>query len=178
MSADERRTVLFVCRHGAAKSVLAAEDLRIIAAERGYRIASAAAGVEPSGQVSPAVVQALADEGVDVDRLRPRRVTQAALSSAWRVITFNLDPTELPIAVQGVERWDDVPAVGEDFEGARAAIGSHLERFVEGLGTASGPAGGRHLVEGPDVDDTQQRVGDAAEEKARAAHEQRRPQPE
>jgi galactitol-specific phosphotransferase system IIB component len=30
-----RRRVLFVCRHGAAKSVLAAADLRSVAAERG-----------------------------------------------------------------------------------------------------------------------------------------------
>lgn len=133
MSAGESRTVLFVCRHGAAKSVLAAADLQSLAAERGLRIVGEAAGVEPSVEVSPAVAQALAEHGVDAARSKPRRVTESALVSAWRVITFNLDPTDLPAVVPDTERWDDVPAVSEDLLGARSAIGRHLERLVEGL---------------------------------------------
>lgn len=133
MSAGESRTVIFICRHGAAKSVLAAADLRSLAAKRGLRIVVEAAGVEPSEQVSPAVAQALAEDGVDVGRSKPRRVTKSSLESAWRVITFNLDPTDLPTVVPDSERWDDVPAVAEDLHGARAAIGRHLERLVEGL---------------------------------------------
>jgi protein-tyrosine-phosphatase len=133
MSATETRTVLFVCRHGAAKSVLAAADFQTLAAKRGLRIGGEAAGVEPSEQVSPVVVQALAEDGVDIGRSNPRRVTESALASARRVITFNLDATELPTVVPDSERWDDVPAVSEDVLGARAAIGRHLERLVESL---------------------------------------------
>jgi protein-tyrosine-phosphatase len=132
MSADESRTVLFICRHGAAKSVLAAADLRKLAAEHRIRIVGEAAGVEPPEQVSPAVIQALARDGVDVGQFRPRRVTQSALASAWRVITFSLDPTDLPTK-QVDERWDDVPAVSEDLHAARAAIRRHLERLVQSL---------------------------------------------
>ena len=133
MSADANRTVLFVCHHGAAKSVLAAADFRRVAGEHGIRIAVEAAGVEPSGQVSPAVFHALATDGVDAGLLTPRQVTPSAMAAAWRVITFNLDPTDLPAPRRDVERWDDVPAVSEDFRGARAAINRHLERLIEEL---------------------------------------------
>jgi len=132
MSAGEIRTVLFICRHGAAKSVLAAADLRTLAAERGLRIIGEAAGVEPAEQISPAVVQALGTDGVDVHELGPRRVTEGALASAWRVITFNLDPIDVPTEVVA-ERWDDVPAVSEDLDAARSAIRVHLERLVRSL---------------------------------------------
>ena len=133
MSAEERRTILFVCRHGAAKSVLAAAELRSLAAERGLPLLVEAAGVEPSERFVPALVQALADDGVGVMHGAPRRVTADALDAAWRVITFNLDPKDLPTRFPDVERWDDVPAVSEDLPGARAAIGRHLERLVESL---------------------------------------------
>ena len=133
MSAGEPRTVLFVCRHGAAKSVLAAAELRTLATDRRLRIGAEAAGLEPSADVSPAVVEALAEGGTEVNGLKPRRVSKSDIESAWRVITFNLEPSELPAVGSNVERWDDVPATSEDLEAARAVIGRHLERLVEAL---------------------------------------------
>lgn len=134
MSNRGSRTVLFVCRHGAAKSVLAAADLRRMASERRLQIVADAAGIEPSESVSPAVFQALGRDGHDLAPPKPRRVTQAELRSAWRVITFNLDPADLPALTPDAEPWDDVPAVSENPSGARAVIGHHLEHLLEDLG--------------------------------------------
>ena len=60
------RTVLFLCPHNAAKSVIAAAYWNRVAAARGLDIAADSAGTEPSPAVSPAVVEALAAEGLDV----------------------------------------------------------------------------------------------------------------
>lgn len=128
---SEEPTVLFVCRHGAAKSVLAAADLRRLAADRGLRIVVDSAGIEPDPAVSPAVVDALQRDGVDLAGLRPRLVRAAELRSAARVITFDLEPTELAIVTTDVERWDDVPPVGDAPERARAVIARHLEDLVD-----------------------------------------------
>jgi hypothetical protein len=58
-------------------------------------------------------------------------VTAADLASASRVVTFNLAPEELPLSSSSVERWDDVPAVTENLQAARTAIGRHLDRLLE-----------------------------------------------
>jgi protein-tyrosine-phosphatase len=128
---SEDPTVLFVCRHGAAKSVLAAAGLRRLAADRGLRILVDSAGIEPDPAVSPPVAHALHRDGIDLAGLGPRLVRAADLASASKVITFDLEPAELPIAGAEVERWDDVPPVGDAPEGARAVIARHLDDLVD-----------------------------------------------
>jgi protein-tyrosine-phosphatase len=124
-------TILFVCRHGAAKSVLAAAGLRHLAAERGLRIVVHSAGIEPDPAVAPAVADALQRHGIDLAGLGPRLVQAADVTSAAKVITFDLEPRELPAAAVDVERWDDVPQVGDHPERARVVIAQHLEDLVD-----------------------------------------------
>ncbi len=124
-----RTTVLFVCRHGSAKSVLAAADFGTLAAERGLEIEAVAAGLEPDAQITPALIEALPSHGLS--RVTPRAVTAADLASASRVITFNLAPDELPMSSSSIERWDDVPSVSENLKAARDAIDRHIDRLIE-----------------------------------------------
>ena len=128
MSSD--RPVLFVCLHGAAKSVLAAADFRRMAAERGLDIPAASAGTEPDPAIAPGVVRALLAEGVDLSDQVPRRLTRADVAGAARVVAFGCD---LGSAADGVpiEQWADVPGVSDDLPAARAVIRRHLERLVD-----------------------------------------------
>src|SRR2546422_5468063 len=80
------RTVVFVCLHGAAKSLIAATLFQRLADERGLAVRSTFAGTEPDPAIQPNVVARLLEEGVDVRPLRPRRVTRDELASAWRVV--------------------------------------------------------------------------------------------
>ncbi|HSL49568.1 MAG TPA: hypothetical protein VK878_10880 [Candidatus Deferrimicrobiaceae bacterium] len=125
------RSVLFVCLHGAAKSVLAAADLRRLAAERGLDLTADAAGTEPDPEIAPGVVAALRAEGLDLGQGRPRRVTAADTARADRVVTFGCELGEAMPAAVPVERWDDVPAVSENLPLARAAIRRHLDRLLD-----------------------------------------------
>ena len=95
-----RRTVLFVCRHGAAKSVLAAADFRRVAVERGLDMEAVAAGLDPDPEVAQILIEALPADGLGEHK--PHAVTAADLASASRVITFNLAPDELPISSASV----------------------------------------------------------------------------
>jgi protein-tyrosine-phosphatase len=124
--------VLFVCQHGAAKSVLAAMQFRRLAARRGLRAEATFAGTEPDPEIAPRVVQALLAEGVDVRGLRPRPLTAEDVASAARIVTFGCDlgPSAPPGAV---DRWDDVPAVSEGYEAARQAIDARVALLVEEL---------------------------------------------
>jgi arsenate reductase (thioredoxin) len=123
--------VLFVCLHGAAKSVLAAADLRRLAADRGLDLEAEAVGIEPELEIAPAVVRALLAEGVDLRDQRPRKVTPRDVQAATHVVAFGC---EVPAAGSGaarLEQWTDVPAVSEDLATARAAIRRHLERLLD-----------------------------------------------
>ena len=126
------KTVLFVCLHGAAKSVLAAADFERLARERGLDARAASAGTEPDPEIAPRVLTELRAEGVDLRGRRPQRVTRADVERAWRVVAFNCDLGELAAAGPRVEQWE-VPAVGEDFGKARAAIDARLVRLLDEL---------------------------------------------
>ena len=134
---SETRYVVFVCLHGAAKSVLAASDFQRLARERGLRVRAAAAGIEPDPEISPAVVKTLACEGIDLSAERPHRVTAADLGGAWRVVGFDCDVPDVTPGV-AVERWDEVPAVSAGLEAARAAIRARLGRLLDECERADG----------------------------------------
>jgi protein-tyrosine-phosphatase len=125
------RSVLFVCLHGAAKSVLAAADFRRLAAQRGLEITADSAGTEPDPELAPGVVAALRADGLELGPSRPRRVTAADTARADRVVTFGCDLGEATPAAVPIERWDDVPAVSENLALARAAIRRHLDRLLD-----------------------------------------------
>jgi arsenate reductase (thioredoxin) len=129
MSTD--RSVLFVCLHGAAKSVLAAADFQRMAAARGLEIPAASAGTEPDPAIAPGVLRTLLAEGVDLRGQSPRRVTRDDVAGAARVVAFGCDLGETAPAGTRVEQWADVPPVSDDLPAARAVIRRHLERLVE-----------------------------------------------
>ena len=133
------RSVLFVCLHGAAKSVLAAADFRRLAARRGLDITAEAAGTEPDPAVAPSVVATLGAEGLDVSGTPPRRVTAADTAGADRVVTFGCDLGDARPAAVPVEHWLDVPAVSDDLPLARAAIRRHLERLLDDYAAGKAP---------------------------------------
>src|SRR5207247_10924416 len=103
------RTVVFVCLHGAAKSLIAATLFQRLADERGLAVRSTFAGTEPDPAIQPNVVARLLEEGVDVRPLRPRRVTRDELASAWRVVSFACELT-VPAPGARLGRWGARPA--------------------------------------------------------------------
>jgi len=131
--AANRSRVLFVCLHGAAKSVVGAAHFRRLAAARGLQISAAAAGTEPDTELGPRAVKGLAAEGLTPAPARPRPVTLYDLETASRVVSFGCDvsPTHA-----SVEQWD-VPNVSDGYEPARDRIVERVERLVAEL------AGGR-----------------------------------
>lgn len=126
--------VLFVCLHGAAKSVVAAAHFRRLAAARGLAVDAVAAGTEPDPELAPEAVRGLAGDGLTAAPTRPRPVTLHDLNSATRVVSFRCDVT--PARGQQVDQWD-VPAVSDDYGAARKQIVAHVESLVSEL------AGGR-----------------------------------
>jgi arsenate reductase (thioredoxin) len=126
-----KASVLFVCLHGSAKSVIAAEHFRQRAAARGLPVDVRSAGLEPDDAVPPRVSSGLLADGIDVRDLRPRRPTEADVAQADTVVAFGCDLGPLAARARRIERWDDVPAVSEDFERARDAIVARVTRLLD-----------------------------------------------
>jgi protein-tyrosine-phosphatase len=119
--------VLFVCLHGAAKSVVAAAHFRRLAAARGLPMSAVAAGTEPDPQLAPGAVKGLAGDGLTPAPRRPRPVTLYDLESATRVVSFGC--AIAPGRGQRVDQWE-VPAVSDGYAPARDRIVTNVERLV------------------------------------------------
>jgi len=124
--------VLFVCPHGAAKSVLAAADFERMAKERGLSIAAESAGTEPVPEIAPPVLAALKAEGVDMAGRKPRLVTREMAAGASQVVAFGCGLGAAAPDGARIEQWEDVPAVSDGLPAARAVIRRHIERLLDG----------------------------------------------
>ena len=131
--ASSDKKVLFVCLHGSAKSLIAAEYFNRLATARGIRATAASAGMEPDDSIPPGVTQGLGDDGLHVAGRRPRRPAPADVEGASVVVTFACDLGELASQAPRIERWDDVPAVSQDFKRARDTIVARVTTLLETL---------------------------------------------
>jgi arsenate reductase len=135
----ERVKVVFVCLHGAAKSVVAAQLFRRLAAARGLRAEVLARGLEPDPQLSSAATAGLAAEGIDVGADRPCRLEPEDLVDASRVIALGCDVSRLVPPGVPVDDWSDVPPVSDEYQAARTAILAHFPRLVAACRGAMDP---------------------------------------
>ena len=130
--------VLFVCLHGSAKSLIAAEHLNRLAESRGLKVHGESAGIEPDASVPPTVVAGLAADGIDVRGFTPRPFQPDSATSAVRVVNMGCDAPSLTASQALVERWDNLPMVSDGYAAARQAIVDRVERLLTTLGAAEG----------------------------------------
>ena len=130
-------SILFVCLHGSAKSLIALEHFRRLADERGVEVGADSAATEPDAEIPPKVVQGLLADGLDVRGRRPLPLTREDLERASKVVSFGCDLGALAPRGLAIERWDDMPAVSEDFAKARDAIVARLRQLLDTLAVPS-----------------------------------------
>jgi len=123
------KTILFVCLHGSAKSLIAAEHLNRIAQLRGLELRGESLGLEPDAEVPAAVIAGLAADGIDVREYEPSPLTSERLEVASLVVSCGCDLGSFASG-RTVERWDDLPLVSDGYETARDAIVERVERLV------------------------------------------------
>jgi arsenate reductase (thioredoxin) len=127
-------TVLFVCEHGSAKSVVAAAHFNRLAEERGLPYQAISRGTDPDAAVHPAALAGLAADGLRPGA-EPTPLAVENLAAATRVVAFSaLPPSYRPHGE--VEIWS-VPPVSEDYELARSSIVDRVERLIEQLARPS-----------------------------------------
>ena len=124
-------TVLFVCEHGSAKSVVAAAHFNQLAAARGLPFRAISRGTVPDTEVAPAAVEGLRGDGLKPGDPAPKKLEQADLDAAVRVVTFCSLPPGLQ-ARSSVEKWE-VPPVSTEYAASREAMRLQIERLLQEL---------------------------------------------
>ena len=130
-SQGETPTVLFVCEHGAAKSVVAAAHFNRLAAERRLPFRAISRGTVPDPSVPSGIVDGLRNEGLHVPPgFSPSAVTAAEIQRAVRVVTFDVG---LPIENDAsyVSHWDNLPAFSAGYREASEAIRRKMDSLLE-----------------------------------------------
>jgi protein-tyrosine-phosphatase len=108
--------VLFVCTHNAGRSQMAAALLDHQAAGR-VRVTSA--GSQPASQLNPAVVQAMAELGLDISHEFPKPLTSGQVQAADIVITMGCGDACPIYPGQRYLDWDLPDPAGLDIEAVR-----------------------------------------------------------
>ncbi|MEU0837871.1 arsenate reductase ArsC [Streptomyces sp. NPDC005962] len=85
MADPQKPSVLFVCVHNAGRSQMAAAFLTHLA---GDRVEVRSAGSAPAENVNPAVVEAMAEVGIDIAAEIPKVLTAEAVQASDTVITM------------------------------------------------------------------------------------------
>jgi protein-tyrosine-phosphatase len=124
------KKIAFVCMHGSAKSLIATEYLNERARERGLNPHATTSGPEPDAEVPANVVEGLLRRNIDARRRRPERVSAAGLASAAHIVSFGCGLAELAPPAVTIERWEDCPAVSDDFEVAWNFITARVDQLI------------------------------------------------
>lgn len=128
--------VVFVCEHGAAKSILAAAELEKMAKDRGLDIQVLARGTNIDPELSSAVVAGLKADGLTPLLPKPIQVSPADLTGAVRIVTFGPNLSALAPKSAQVLDWSATPSTGENYTAARDYIRKELEKLLPQLKAA------------------------------------------
>ena len=125
-------TVVFVCEHGAAKSVIATAYFNKIAAERGLRARAIYRGVNPDAELSAAALKGLREDGLSVPAESPSRIADADVDRASVIFAIGCALPPRAVALGKANGWNDVPG-DQGYAAMRDAIKKHVERLIEDL---------------------------------------------
>jgi len=126
----DRARIVFVCEHGAAKSVIAAAYFNKIAAERGLRERAIYRGASPQPELSVATLNGLREDGVAVPGSKPGPITADDVSSATYIFAIGCSLPSHAASSGKADSWDDVPEVSNGYAASRDAIKRHVERLI------------------------------------------------
>ncbi|MET9112584.1 MULTISPECIES: arsenate reductase ArsC [Streptomyces] len=129
MSDTATPSVLFVCVHNAGRSQMAAAFLTHLA---GGRVRVRSAGSAPADAVNPAVVDAMAEVGVDIAAEVPKVLTVEAVQASDVVITMGCGDTCPVFPGKQYLDWELPDPAGQGVEAVRP-IRDEIEQRVRGL---------------------------------------------
>ena len=128
-------SVVFVCEHGAAKSVIATAYFNKLAAERNLPYRATFRGTSPQDELSVRAVEGLKADGVAIPSGKPTAITDADVAGATHIFAIGCT---LPDAARRSGKsadWSDVPD-DKGYGPMRDAIVGHVKQLLNELAPA------------------------------------------
>ncbi|MFJ6607383.1 arsenate reductase ArsC [Streptomyces lydicus] len=129
MTDARKPSVLFVCVHNAGRSQMAAAFLTHLG---GDQVEVRSAGSAPADTVNPAVVEAMAEVGIDLSAQTPKILTTEAVRSSDVVITMGCGDACPIFPGKRYLDWKLDDPAGQGVDAVRP-IRDEIERRIHGL---------------------------------------------
>ncbi len=130
-------TIVFVCEHGVAKSVIAAAYFNKLAHKRKLPYIAVARGTEPQDSLMASVIAGLKNDNLAAPQKPAPKLTQSDCDAAKRTVFFCPIPASYSTSAS-MQRWQNVPPVSEKYSTARDSIVANVQRLLKEL-TAESP---------------------------------------
>ena len=124
--------IVFVCEHGAAKSVIATAYFNKIAAERGLPDRATYRGANPQAELSVSALKGLKEDGLTLASDKPSPITNADVTAATHILAIGCTLPAHAKSSGKADSWDDVPE-NQGYAAQRDAIKKHVERLIDQL---------------------------------------------
>ncbi len=124
-----RPEVLFLCVHNAGRSQMAAA---LLAHHAQGRVRVRSAGSAPADRLNPAVVEAMAEWGLDIGHERPTQLTDDSVDSADVIITMGCGDACPVYPGKRYVDWELPDPAGKDLDEVRE-IRDEIDRRVRRL---------------------------------------------
>jgi arsenate reductase (thioredoxin) len=124
--------VVFVCEHGAAKSVIATAYFNKLAAERGLPYRATFRGTTPQEALSVRAVEGLKADGVSIPDGKPTAIGAADIEKATHIFAIGCTLPAAAMSSGKSNDWSDVPD-DKGYEAQRDAIVRHVKQLLDDL---------------------------------------------
>jgi arsenate reductase (thioredoxin) len=127
----QKQKIVFVCEHGAAKSVIAADYFNKLAAERGLNYEAVCRATAPDSTLNPGTRAGLKADNIQ-QNINPQKLAPADTVNAKRIIIFTPVPNNFnPTAP--IEDWSSTQNVDGTYQQRRDAIIKKINALLDSL---------------------------------------------
>ena len=125
-------SVVFVCEHGAAKSVVATAYFNKLAQERGLPYRATFRGTDPQAELSTSTLKGLREDGIEIPTGKPTLISQRDVDGATHVFAIGCTLPATAKRSGKASDWSDVPD-GQGYAPMRDAIVRHVKQLLDEL---------------------------------------------
>lgn len=125
-------TIIFVCQHGAPKSLIATAYFNKLAAERGLPVRATFRGATPQDDLSVQAVTGLRADGLAIPTGKPSAISDTDVAAATHIFTIGCVLPQKARASGKTADWSDVPD-DRGYGPMRDAIVRHVTALLDDL---------------------------------------------
>ena len=121
---------VFVCEHGAAKSLIATAYFNKLASERGMRERAIFRGISPQAALSVTAIEGLRADGIAIPDGKPTAIAPSDVSGATHIFAIGCTLPTVATASGKAAAWSDVPD-DKGYGVMRDAIVAHVRGLLD-----------------------------------------------